>query len=226
MKGGAGKTTLCANIASTLSDKYKVLMIDTDHPQSSLLHWFNIRNEKYVIENLDLLVAKNLAQLQKMIRDNLSNYDYILIDGHPRITNLTRAAVLLSDLAIVPLSPSQVEVWSTQHLADIIHEAKKLKPELESRLCWNRYRVRTNSAEEVVKTATKELNLESLKTKLGNRVAYLDSFATGLTVAEWHDTAAKLEIWSLTSNIERVLAKQKLGKLKTEVQVEKFVKVK
>ncbi len=226
MKGGAGKTTLCSNIASTLSDSGKVLIIDTDVPQCSLKTWFEIRSENYVIENLDVLVAKNVAHLQKLVRDNVKDYDYILIDGHPRITNLTRAVILLSDLVLIPMAPSQVEVWSTKHLAEIVGEAKQVNKSLEARICWNRYRVRTNSAEDVVSKAKKELNLEDFPTKLGNRVAYLDSFADGLTVAEWHDPAAKLEIWALTSSIERLLSSQGGSRLKTEAQVEKFVKEK
>lgn len=226
MKGGAGKTTLCANIGSTLSDDANVLLIDTDYPQSSLATWFQVRNEKYEIENLNVTVAKNLSQLQKSIRDNLDKYDYILVDGHPRITNITRAVLMLSDLAVIPLSPSQVEVWSTKHLAEIVEEAQKSNSHLATRICWNRYRVRTNSAEQVVKEAKDVLKIEDLPTKLGNRVAYLDSFAQGLTVAEWHDQAAKLEIWSLTSGIQRILDKQTNSRLKTEVQVEKFAKAK
>ncbi|AKE52281.1 ParA family protein [Kangiella geojedonensis] len=226
MKGGAGKTTLCSNIASTLSDSGKVLIIDTDVPQCSLKTWFEIRSENYVIENLDVLVAKNVTHLQKLVRDNVKDYDYILIDGHPRITNLTRAVILLSDLVLIPMAPSQVEVWSTKHLAEIIEEAKQINKNLEARICWNRYRVRTNSAEDVVSKAKKALNLEDFPTKLGNRVAYLDSFADGLTVAEWHDPAAKLEIWALTSSIERLLSSQGATRLKTEAQVEKFVKEK
>lgn len=226
MKGGAGKTTLCSNIASTLSDSGKVLIIDTDVPQCSLKTWFEIRGENYVIENLDVLVAKNVAHLQKLVRDNVKDYDYILIDGHPRITNLTRAVILLSDLVLIPMAPSQVEVWSTKHLAEIVEEAKQINKNLEARICWNRYRVRTNSAEDVVSKAKKALNLEDFPTKLGNRVAYLDSFADGLTVAEWHDPAAKLEIWALTSSIERLLSSQGATRLKTEAQVEKFVKEK
>ncbi|RDX37455.1 ParA family protein [Kangiella sp. HD9-110m-PIT-SAG07] len=224
MKGGAGKTTLCSNIASTLSDSGKVLIIDTDIPQCSLKTWFDIRSENYVIENLDVLTAKNVSHLQSLVRDNINDYDFILVDGHPRITNLTRAVILLSDLVLIPMAPSQVEVWSTKHLADIVHEAKQVNKKLEARICWNRYRVRTNSAEDVVSVAKKELQLEDFPTKLGNRVAYLDSFADGLTVAEWHDPAAKLEIWALTSSIERILASQGANRLKTESQVEKFVK--
>ncbi|MRX27094.1 ParA family protein [Kangiella sp. HZ709] len=224
MKGGAGKTTLCVNIASTLSDRSNVLMIDTDYPQSSLETWYQIRNEKYVIENMQVKTAKNLTQLQKLVRDNLDDYDYILIDGHPRITNITRAVLMLSDLALIPLSPSQVEVWSTKHLAEIVKEAKKANTHLETRLCWNRYRVRTNSAEAVVNEAKELLKIDALPVKLGNRVAYLDSFAQGLTVAEWHDQAAKVEIWSLTSGIERLLDKQGSHRIKTEAQVEKFAK--
>ncbi|GAA4348541.1 ParA family protein [Kangiella taiwanensis] len=224
MKGGAGKTTLCTNIASTLSDSGKVLVIDTDVPQCSLQTWFDVRNQNYVIENLDILVAKNVAHLQKLVRDNINDYDYILIDGHPRITNLTRAVILLSDMVLIPMAPSQVEVWSTKHLAEIVEEAKQVNKSLEARICWNRYRVRTNSAEDVVSLAKRELGLEDFQTKLGNRVAYLDSFAEGLTVAEWHDPAAKLEIWALTSSIERILASQGSNRLKTEAQVDKFVK--
>ena len=223
MKGGAGKSTLCANIGAALSQDSKVLLLDTDHPQSSLAGWFEVRSEHYSSdENLQLAEAKTLAQLQKQIRDNLSDFDYILVDGHPRITNLTRAALMLSDLAVIPLSPSPVEVWATREMASAVEQAQQVNNNLLARICWNRYRSRTGSADEVIKQARRELKIPDLKTRLGFRVAYLDSFSEGRTVAEWYDPAARMEIWSVTSAITRLLAKHAPGRLKTEAAVKKF----
>lgn len=223
MKGGSGKSTLCANVAATLADRQRVLLIDTDHPQYSLGNWFALREEGDRITNMALVTARTPARLQKEIRENAGNYDYILVDGHPRISGMTRVAMMLSDLVLIPLSPSPVEVWATREIAELAKLAMARRKDLLVRICWNRFRIRTHSAPEVVREAIRELALQDFRVRLGYRVAYLDSFAEGRTVAEWSDTAAKLEIWSLTSSIKRLLAKQGGARLSSPARVDAFV---
>ena len=43
-KGGAGKTTLAAQLAVTWAEKYRVALMDID-PQSSLTAWHHLRGE-------------------------------------------------------------------------------------------------------------------------------------------------------------------------------------
>ncbi len=223
MKGGSGKSTLCANVAATLGDRQRVLLIDTDHPQYSLGNWFALREDDNRTSNMVLVTARTPAMLQKAIRDNVGKYDFILVDGHPRITGLTRVAMMLSDLVLVPLSPSPVEVWATGEIAELAKAAMAKRKDLLVRICWNRFRIRTHSAPEVAREAVRELGLQDFRIRLGYRVAYLDSFAEGRTVAEWSDMAAKLEIWSLTSSIKRLVAKQGATRLVSPARVDAFV---
>ena len=48
-----------------------------------------------------------------------------------------------------------------------------------------------------------------MKTRVSLRVAYADALAEGLTVHEFTDKNARVEIWSLTSSISRMLNKSK-----------------
>ena len=111
-KGGVGKSTICANLSVTLSQSSKVLMIDCDPPQHSLSAWFNIRTELYEDTGLVMEQAATPAQLTSLIEKNKKQFEFIVIDGAPHVNSLVRCMMLLSNLIIVPLAPSSVEIWS------------------------------------------------------------------------------------------------------------------
>jgi len=114
-----------------------------------------------------------------------------------------RAILVLSDLALIPLGASAAEVWATSDMLSIIEEARDLKPHLEVRTVWMRYRGYTRAAKEISRSAGRELGLKALKTKIGYRVAYSDALAAGLTAAETADQNAKAEIESLIREVIR-----------------------
>jgi len=37
--------------------------------------------------------------------------DHVVIDGPPRVTVVTRAAIVASDLVLIPVQPSALDVW-------------------------------------------------------------------------------------------------------------------
>lgn len=206
-KGGVGKSTICANLAVTLSQSAKVLMIDCDPPQLSLTAWFNIRNELYEDTGLVLLQANTSAQLISTVEKNKQDFDYIVIDGAPHVNALVRAMMLLSNLLIVPLAPSSVEIWSFESFEALVHQAEKHNKSIKTVICWNRVRRRVKSSEDVIQTVSKKSKFTVLKNKLTFRVAFMDSFAEGCSVYEWNDQVASTEIWSLTSAIKRLTNK-------------------
>ncbi|MCW8880533.1 MAG: ParA family protein [Kangiellaceae bacterium] len=223
-KGGVGKSTMCANLAVTFSQSAKVLMIDCDPPQHSLSAWFKVRSELYEDTGLLLDQAATPAQLATLLDKYGDQFDYILIDGAPHVNPVVRAMMLHSNLVLVPLAPSSVEIWSFEAFEGLLHKAEKVNPALKTKICWNRVRKRVKSSEEVIQNVAKDSKLTAFKNQLTFRVAYMDSFSEGCSVYEWTDPVASAEIWSLSSAIKRVVSKSEPVKLSKSSAAQEFIK--
>jgi chromosome partitioning protein len=88
-KGGVGKTTLAIHISHALSLKgTKVLLVDAD-PQGSARDWAAARSDKtpFSVIGLDRpTVHRDLPALAK-------DFDHVVIDGPPRVSDLARSAI-------------------------------------------------------------------------------------------------------------------------------------
>lgn len=223
-KGGVGKSTMCANLAVTLSQSSKVLMIDCDPPQHSLSAWFQVRTELYEDTGLKLEQVATPAQLFHLLEKVENDYDYIVMDGAPHVNPIVRAMMIASNLVIVPLAPSSVEIWSFETFEALLHKAEKFNKQLKSKVCWNRVRKRVKSSGEIIEHVGKDSKLTAFKNMLTFRVAYMDSFAEGCSVYEWTDPVASAEIWSLSSAIKRVLNGQDKVKISKSAAAQEFIK--
>ena len=111
-KGGAGKTTLAAQLAVAWAARRRVALMDID-PQSSLTAWHGLRAES----------RKNLAQIHLSDvsgwrvgteLDRLRNdFDVVLIDCPPHAETETKNAMRAADLVVIPVQPSPMDVWAT-----------------------------------------------------------------------------------------------------------------
>ena len=204
VKGGTGRSTIATNLAGELARKGKVLLIDCDMPQGTSASWVAMRK----IGDVTPAIAESHTALVQVIEAHLSMHDFIVLDGPPRIAAMTRAIMLLSDLTLIPIGASAAEVWATSDIVPIVEDARTIRPDLNTKLVWNRYRGYTRSAKEISRAAGRELGLTALKTKISYRVAYSDALAAGRTVAETTDKIAKSEIQALTREVTRLLSIQ------------------
>ena len=100
-KGGVGKTTLAIHLAVALVKKKKrVLLVDAD-PQGSSMDWSANRESTTSLPVIGLPKATLHKELPKME----SNYDFIIIDGSPRVYDVARSALMASDLVLIPVQP-------------------------------------------------------------------------------------------------------------------------
>jgi len=201
VKGGTGKSTLVTNLVGMMASTKKVVLIDSDIPQATSASWAAIRQQ----ENITTVTAVDHIELISEIERLDRNNDFIVIDAPPRIAEITKATIILSQLCLVPLGASAAEIWATADLLEIINAAKAHKPEIDVRIVWNRFRASTRSAAELSQVAHKELNLEELKSKLGYRVAYSEALARGMTALEWPDREARKESKAFGMEIEHIL---------------------
>lgn len=205
VKGGVGRSTIATNLAGILSLSQPTLLIDCDMPQGTSSSWYALRQEELPVSMLDLNQVHDYRQLVSRCRQLAPSYDYIIIDGPPRIAEMTRAILLLSTLCLIPLGASAAEIWSTGDLVKTLEEARRLRPDIDARLVWNRIRGRTREAQEVRAAAESTLALKELAAALSYRVAYSEALARGLCADEWLDRVAHGEIRQLVDELQTIL---------------------
>jgi len=152
------------------------------------------------------LVADTATSYRELVAkvEQYAKADYIVLDGPPRIAELTRAILMLADLCLVPVGASKAEIWATGDILELIEEAKKVN-QVKARMIWTRHRPHTKLAQGLSELAKHELGLAALGTSLGMRVAYMEALGEGLTVAEMADQHAKIEARFLVEEVKRLL---------------------
>lgn len=205
VKGGAGRSTIATNLAGMFSARYKTALIDCDMPQGTSASWYALRQAEGRAGNLTLATAAGHIELVREVDRLHRTHELVVIDAPPRIAEVTRATLILSQLCLVPLGGSAAEIWATSDLLKTIEEAKARKPDVDARIVWTRFRAVTKSAQELSEAVSKELKLKELRFRLGYRVAYSDSLAHGRTVLEWPDMVAREEMLALGLEISRLL---------------------
>lgn len=183
-KGGVGKTTLSLHLAHrfTLSGA-RVLVIDAD-PQGSARDWLEARETTapFVVVGLDRPTLHR--DIDKLRRD----YDVVVIDSPPRVTDIARSAILAADLVVIPVQPSPFDVWAAQDTVALIHDASSFKENIKSVFAINREIVNTAIGREVSEAlATSELPV--LSAHVSQRVSFAESIAQGQTVFETKNDA-------------------------------------
>jgi len=203
LKGGAGRSTLATNLAALLSRKAPTALLDCDMPQGTCASWYAVREAEGRTEGLTLATVETARDLVSTIEG--LDHDYVVIDAPPRIAEVTRAVLMLSDLLLIPLGASAAEIWATTDLLETIEEAQEQRPELKSRIVWNKFRPYTKSAGELRDAVKKELKAPALKHTLGYRVAYSEALARGMAADEWTDSTARDEVRAVVDEITRLL---------------------
>jgi chromosome partitioning protein len=178
-KGGVGKTTLAVHAADALARrKRRVLLVDAD-PQGSALDWAASRQDAPAFPVAGLPRPSIHKELPALAR----GYEFVVIDGPPRVYDVARSAIMASDLILVPVQPSPYDVWAAREIVDLLHEAAVFKPSLKSAFVINRKIVNTALGRDVTE-ALAEYPIRVLKAAICQRVALAESAAQGRTVFE------------------------------------------
>lgn len=198
-KGGAGKTTLAANLAVAWAVAGKsVAIVDID-PQASLSQWFGERPPG----TEPALHLSTVAgwRAEKELRSLAGQYDLVVVDSPPHAETEARIAVRNADLVIVPVQPSPMDLWATRPTLELA--AGENTPVLA---VLNRVPPRARVADEVAARLA-ALGVIVAAAQLGNRTGFAAAMMEGLTVMDGNRrSTAREEIAALAAEIAGRLA--------------------
>ena len=200
-KGGAGKTTLCVNLATAFASKAPTVILDAD-PQQSSLQWRGIAEDNASIDVFEADHDVNQAY------HNIGNqYSYCLIDCPPSVhSEQMQQALRIANLAIIPVQPSPLDIWATVHVEKEVESARTENPDLKSLLLINQFETRTQLSK-IMRRALAELSLPAAETQIKRRAVYRNSFLEGRTVHDFgaRGADASAEIYQLIQEMENYL---------------------
>jgi chromosome partitioning protein len=185
LKGGTGKSTVAFNLAVWLAhEKPGVRLFDLD-PQATLLDTAEIREEDGYQPVLE--VSSDIDELERLVNTrSKKKTPHIVADVSATNMPDLEKAISMARRVLIPVQPSQADIWSTQRFLKIVLSAvnKKKRPDILGFINRADTHVgvrETGEAEEALQLLP---NIDALNVRLYQRTAYRRSFSEGLAVFE------------------------------------------
>ena len=199
-KGGAGKSTVAANLAAALAAaRQKIALLDTD-PQASLSRWAELRAAREGAAPISF-EAPSGWRVTSAIERLKRSHDVVIMDTAPHADTDSKVAIRAADLVIIPMQPAGPDLWASE--ATLKLAAAEKKP---ARILLNRVPAQ-GRLKDVIMAELAARKLELLGPGLGNRTAYATAFMLGLGVGENAARSAAAEEIAATIVALRALMK-------------------
>lgn len=180
LKGGSGKSTVAFNLAVWLAvHGERVSAFDLD-PQRTLTDVAEVRSEEGFTPLFSLHYGGS-----DLIEDIRSKTGEVIVDIGTADMESVKAALSVADRILVPVPPSQADIWSTQRFLTLID---KVVGEKSPEICVfvNRadthHSIRESDEAEEALAELEGVNL--IENRLYQRTAYRRSFSEGMGVFE------------------------------------------
>lgn len=206
-KGGSGKTTLSMQLAGSLARRGgRVLVVDAD-PQGTATRWAASAEDDKPFPASVVGLSAASAKVHREVRKFVDDYAYIIIDCPPAADSpVPQSALLVADLALVPVIPSPLDMWAAVGIREVIGNVGDINEDLTPRLVINQLQPNTTLAKEALEVLP-EFGIDLCKTYMRQRQVYRQSAVFGQTV---HDFGAKAaaaveEVEALTDEVLALL---------------------
>lgn len=202
-KGGVGKTTLALNIAIARAIAGRdVWLIDGDR-QGTAQTAITIRAESGRQPAIACSLYSDGATLRSQVQAQRSKFDDIVIDAGGRDSTALRAALVLTDVLVVPFAPRSLDVWALSDVCSLIEEARSVRDGLRAYAVLNGADSLGADNREAIEALSDFPALEFLGVQIGRRKSIATAAGAGMSALEWSpkDPKAAAEISSLVDGI-------------------------
>ena len=206
-KGGVGKSTITANLAGELLHKKRsVRILDLD-PQQSLVTWAGLGSG--ILRDVVIPTSVQSVKQFKAAVDKASNEaDWVLLDCPPGLPDAGLMAALVTDVALLPVSPAPLDVIESKKVLALIRDAQRQRKGSLPVIGYVPSKVIHNTilAKDLANTLrpTKELVLPGIT----QRTAIAESVLKGMTLREYAPRSeGVIEFETLLKAVEKMVKK-------------------
>lgn len=186
-KGGCGKSTSSVHLAYWLQFKqnYRVLLVDADAQRSSSQWVEGMENP------IPCQVIQSPDDLLEQIPELVKNYDYLIVDGPASLAEETRAILFRTDLAVIPVQPTGVDLRSASDAMRLLKQAQSVRGGFPKGLVFLSRAVKnTKLKEEAIALLSQIPDAKFLKPIIHQKQAVADTSGQSLTVWDLPGQAA------------------------------------
>lgn len=206
-KGGCGKTTLAMHLAGAMGLRgCSALVIDMD-PQGTASRWASAASEEHPFPASVVSLAPMEGKMHREVKNLIDKYDVIFIDCPPAMNSAApTSAMLISDLALIPVVPSPGDIWAAEAAKRLAESASATNESLMARVVPNMVQKATSLARDLMEVLAEDEDFPMTSGSLGSRAAFRECQIMGATVHRVpRAQAAVAEVEALTDEVLKLL---------------------
>ena len=198
-KGGTGKSTIAANLATLLHRRGRsVVLVDAD-PQGTARDWRAASPQE---TDLPPVIAIDRAAMLGQSLRSLSA-DFAVIDSPAKAGDMAAAIVSASNLALLVIQPSGADVWASAATVRLIRTKRDMGGAIDAAFLVNRAMTGTKLSKLIRSGDWNEYGLDQMDATVGNRIAFAQAMTDGISIFDLPDLAARLEIEAVVTELEK-----------------------
>ncbi|MEA1938874.1 MAG: ParA family partition ATPase [Pseudomonadota bacterium] len=203
-KGGSGKTTVAMTLAGTLGRRgFRVLVVDAD-AQGTAIQWAIAAPDETPFPATVSGLAGAGSKIHREIDKQVDLFDVIIVDCPPAVDAITpQSALLVADLALVPVIPSPADLWAAVGTRTLIDRIEGINEDLTARILANACQPRARITRAVMDRLI-DFGIPLLSARMNNRTAYRQAMALGMPVQDL-GTEARLAMIEVEAVADEVL---------------------
>jgi chromosome partitioning protein len=121
-KGGVGKSTLAVHLAVYLKEQgADVILVDADVQGSSSV-WLH-----EAMPHLPVARLQTPDDILDRLPELRQKCDFLVVDGPAGLSEVTRAILLLTDLAVLPCGPSVLDLRAAHDAIRVVRQARAIR---------------------------------------------------------------------------------------------------